>query len=362
MRLINSSISAATKCAPPAPRANKSNGENKKPAQVRRNGRDPHGSLSLFDPSSHGPDESRVAAPRSSFSTAKPRTHTYGDIFGDGDIEVTPPKPAKVPETPRTNKKQHSHFEFGEGEAPPPSTTRTTTFNHFEFGEGPAPESPLKHAKPRNIFEHEEELPDGPQEKFNPKKPHPNSASHFEFGEEPLEIERPIRPVSTKNMSQWDFEDFVTPEKTTRRGPKPQEVRHFGWSDDEQTETPEPRPRVVHPRRDAAVHFKLQDHPTPGASEKKAKPLRGAAANKRSGLYENHLYDEEAEDQPPQQDNKAPLAAVTNGAHRRKDFDSHWVMKDEDTPNSKPVPAPQRTNRMSRNVNQRSWGFGDDEE
>lgn len=35
-----------------------------------------------------------------------------------------------------------------------------------------------------------------------------------------------------KHQSQWDFEDFVTPEKT-RTKDLPNNQRHFGWSDDE---------------------------------------------------------------------------------------------------------------------------------
>lgn len=61
--------------------------------------------------------------------------------------------------------------------------------------------------------------------------------NHFEFGSSDDEQATPkvreaARPTNSKHMSQWDFEDFVTPEKIA---PKVlgQAVRHFGWSDDE---------------------------------------------------------------------------------------------------------------------------------
>jgi len=58
---------------------------------------------------------------------------------------------------------------------------------------------------------------------------------HFEFGDGD---DAPIKP-STKqgkrtsiHVPKWDFEDFVTPEKVPTKV-RDQDVRHFGWSDEE---------------------------------------------------------------------------------------------------------------------------------
>lgn len=57
---------------------------------------------------------------------------------------------------------------------------------------------------------------------------------HFEFGdgEDTPRGAEAVRNVNKKHQSQWDFEDFVTPEKTK---PKilPGNQRSVGWSDDE---------------------------------------------------------------------------------------------------------------------------------
>jgi hypothetical protein len=60
---------------------------------------------------------------------------------------------------------------------------------------------------------------------------------HFDFGngedDATPKVRETARPATkSKHTTNWDFEDFVTPEKV-----KPkilgQAVRHFGWSDDE---------------------------------------------------------------------------------------------------------------------------------
>jgi hypothetical protein len=58
---------------------------------------------------------------------------------------------------------------------------------------------------------------------------------HFEFGdgenEDTPKGREAERNVNTKHQSQWDFEDFVTPEKTKPKVNKNQ--RSVEWSDDE---------------------------------------------------------------------------------------------------------------------------------
>jgi hypothetical protein len=80
--------------------------------------------------------------------------------------------------------------------------------------------------------EEEEPLKSPASVKTNAKK-----YSHFEFGDgnddqHTPKIHETAHSTKSKHMSQWDFENFATPEKpgTKVLG---QAVRHFGWSDDE---------------------------------------------------------------------------------------------------------------------------------
>ncbi|OKL58421.1 hypothetical protein UA08_06112 [Talaromyces atroroseus] len=182
-------------------------------------------------------------------------------------------------------------------------------------------------------------------------KTHPQKFSHFNLGEEgededshqnrrSLVAGRPSRP-----MSQWNFEDFNTPEKP-RGKVRAQDVRHFGWSDneDELMETPPARPRVVQPRRDAKTHLNLTDNALTSDADAEIAPVpqkRMVASFNNNGLslYSNTtLYDEEGNPTAFENDNdittnnnnskKNPLGIVPNDAYRKKDFDPHWEVHD----------------------------------
>ena len=383
--------------------------------------KDPHSSLSLFDSLSldEGRQEHPISTPAPRGS-AKPPPRDYHELFGGEDADVTPTKAGKpvapkggvshrykqsrifeeddgssqtAPQTPMTSTKKYHHFEFGESAVPTPTpATKTKTFNHFEFGEAEVPTSPAKPtpSKPIKPVSHFEFGEDAPKPVSRPAK----TISHFELGGDHDEEHHP-KPApakkNTKNMSQWDFEDFGAPAEDAKpqRKVRGQEVRHFAWSDEENdpVETPPKHPRVVQPRRDAEVHFKIQDEMTPLPAEKQPGRM-GAAHNKGLKLYENNLFND-SDDVPAETANKP---AGLGGVHRKKDFDSHWTMTDEPSPNgnakeeSKPLPSdrkkavkmmdsswdmndlddafkpkPAAAKRASRNVNQPSWSFGDDD-
>ena len=160
---------------------------------------DPHATLSLFEPRRVDDEDESVshpAAPRA--QSAKPQPRELSELFVGGDPGT--PLPAN-------------------GSSPPQSR-------------GVAPKSGAgKNFKPNRLFDETQEEP-GPAPmsvKTNTKK-----YDHFEFGdgEDTPKVRPTARPTSKKHLSQWDFEDFVTPEKTKTKV-LGQNVRHFGWSDDE---------------------------------------------------------------------------------------------------------------------------------
>jgi hypothetical protein len=120
----------------------------------------------------------------------------------------------------KTNSKKYKHFEFGHGEDATPTQptpqTNSKKYQHFDFGDGEEAGTPTA----------------SPAKKTNAKK-----YKHFEFGDgEEAKAPKPLSDITKEKMSkhnsQWDFEDFVTPEKPTMKTRR-QDARHFGWSDDE---------------------------------------------------------------------------------------------------------------------------------
>lgn len=200
-----------------------------------------------------------------------------------------------------------------------------------EQGDSEAAQQPragsTKNFQPIRVFDLGE---DGAEpEKERQYKTHPQKFNHFEIGAEANAARevKDVPGVRQRPMPQWDLASFNTPEKP-RQKPRAQEVRHFGWSDNEEEniETPPVRPRVVQPRRDAETHFLLDE--TDDENNKPAplhpgKRMIGSFGNKGSGLYANNIYDEEGNPTP-----KKPLGTVVNDIHRRKDFDAHWEARD----------------------------------
>lgn len=309
---------------------------------------DPHASLSLFtsqDTSRETSHHPAAVAPRAS---AKPPPRDYRDLFASNESDSLPAENVSVSSPQKENKGQkaqsskppprdyHELFVGNESDASPVAKSkqaspqkenRPTTPGAIASKGGAG-----KNFQPSRLFENENPQPGTPGtpvesgEKFI--KPHPKKYNHFELGEgnEDGGTGRaiPTRP-KTKHQSQWDFEDFNTPEKVPQKI-RGQDVRHFGWSDDEPImESPVKQPRVHHPRPDARPHFEFQDDGTPAGDRRPAGHPRGPGAIKGMGLYKNDLFDE-AERSPERKSH--PLATVTNVQDRRKDFDRHFTMDD----------------------------------
>ncbi|KAJ9271991.1 hypothetical protein DTO212C5_2072 [Paecilomyces variotii] len=354
--------------------------------------KDPYAAESLFELLSPGQDRVQpVVAPRAP-ATAKPPPRDYSELFvGEDDDAVPAHSSTNRPIAPKIGSSKHYKASplFLEEE------DQSVTQEEQKLTKPIAPKAGAsKNFKPSRLFIDEEEEP--VEDKQPAYKTHPKKFSHFELGDGDGEVEQQSKPIPSRpksqHVAQWGFEDFVTPEKPKPKI-RPSDTRHFAWSDDEAEDTPPARVHVAHPRRDAETHFKLQHDDSP--DEEHVQPEKALGAhNKGMGLYENNLYDEEGSPTRHQLEQKAPLAIIPNGTHRKKDFDSHWSVTDanpaEDEPvgheNKKPIShdklkhikhmeaswaaydvspeqkAGAKPKRTSRNIAQPSWMLGDEDE
>lgn len=333
-----------------------------KPASSKHIMGDPHASLSLFTPqetsreTSHHPP---AVAPRVS---AKPPPRDYHDLFAGNETDSLPAESTRESSSQKENKglkaqtakppprDYHDLFVGNESDASPVAKSKqlspqkenkpTTTSIATKGGSG-------KNFQPSRLFETDHAqagtpgTPGDSPDKFI--KPNPQKYNHFELGggHDDAGTARaiPARP-KTKHQSQWGFEDFMTPEKVPQKI-RDQDVRHFGWSDDEPNmESPGKHPAVHQPRPDARPHFEFQDDGTPAGDRRPAGYPRGQGGIKGMGLYKNDLFD--AAERSPERKTH-PLATVTNVQDRRKVYDPHFHLGESPADTganggSKPVP------------------------
>lgn len=274
---------------------------------------DPHAGLSLFQPRDVNQESSyhKVTAPRA--QSAKPPPRDYNELFASEGAESLAPS-VESP-SPRKNG------------------------NYAKAGAG-------KNFRTNRLFEEIDE--EKAAQSTTGVKTNAQMYNHFDFvteGDDQAtpKVQETARSTQAKHASQWNFEDFVTPEKPKEKilG---QAVRHFGWSDDEDEPSPVRRPVVHKARPDADPHFEFVDDETPAADKKKNVPGKGRLHNAGLGLYkDNILHSTSGEDDDEASeangDNKRPLGNVTttiNNEVRQKDFGSHWEMADVS-------PNPQKT-------------------
>ncbi|KAG4411026.1 hypothetical protein IFR04_015844 [Cadophora malorum] len=264
--------------------------------------RDPHASLSLFQPRDKNYNDSlpAVVAPRSS---AKPAPRNYHDLFvgQDGSPEL------------QTK----------------PELTREASDSSSIAPKGGAG----KNYHPSRLFDLPDEDVPSPDKKGNPAK-----YQHFNLGEvseDRAEKRPPLKEVkSSKHSSQWNFDDFNTPQRVVpSKVLRTNDVRHWGTSDDEVTDSPVKIKKVDKPRKDAETHFEFQDDGTPDGPRLIGRP-RGAGANNGMGIYKNNMFDEEDAAAAGPEPVKPTLANVKE---RSKDFNPQFAMTD-DSPAGKPGP------------------------
>jgi hypothetical protein len=200
-----------------------------------------------------------------------------------------------------------------------------------------------KNYQPSRLFDHDQpDEHEGQNDRFY--KSSSTKYKHFDFadGSEPTDEKptpvSPLRPKTTKHGSQWKFEDFSTPDKPKNKV-RGQDVRHFGWSDDEgDLKSPVKMPKMDKPRKDAETHFQFVDDGTPPKEKRGVDHAKGAAPRSALGLYQNNVYNEDGSPAKPAASKEPqPLSNVTNAQHR-KVFGSHFDIQDE-SPTSKEKPV-----------------------
>ena len=266
--------------------------------------KDPHTSLDLFEPVKD--DENRnplsMPVPVAPRASARPAQRDMSELFAAGHEDYEPseqnggsPKKevkweAIAPKGAGSKKFQPSRLfdNTPSSDSPVGYKSNPAKYNHFSLGE---------------IEEH-----DPMQHRTGPTPDHVEPA--------------PLRAKTNKHLSQWDFQDFVTPDKHNQKL-RSQDQRNFGWSDDEgeDMETPGKHAAVPKPRKDAETHFELKDDGTP-APNRVAGPPKAGLLKKGASLYESHLYGNEDEGSE-----KKPLGTITNNVGR-KDNIPHWQNTD----------------------------------
>lgn len=317
--------------------------------------RDPHASLSLFAPREEDEESSvpSAIAPRAAAS-AKPPPRDYHDLFAGNDSDASPQGKGRATSSMKENggiraqkaqstkpppRDYHDLFVGEDSDASPVSKGRAPSPKKENMTPAPiaAKGGAGKNYQPSRLFETDDSAPGTPgtpvqsPEKY--RKPDPKKYDHFTFGpgdENPQQV--PVRPKS-KHQNTWDFEDFMTPEPSKKKV-RGQDVRQFGWEDDDPVmDSPAEHPAVPKARPDAGTNFEFQDDGTPAGDRRPAGHPRGAGnVRAGAGMYANNVIDE-GKQSPSLEKKGHPLSTVTNLKDRRKDFDPQFSMTD-DSPSS----------------------------
>lgn len=319
IKLIASSVKSAGK-----PAAGSSNA-NELPIRPRGNSNnvtgDPHASLALFAPREKNPSASNVVAQKSS---SRPPQREYSELFVGGEEDGSPP--AKSSNHARSESPSKAYNKAGANKNYAPS--RLFDVDTVEEEDtGPLTAADARQGGSRNFY-----------------RPNPKRYEHFDMTDGDVEEptanrnQKPLKATeSGKHGSQWNFDDFNTPQKVVpTKVLRTNDVRHWGNSDDEVMDSPIKTKKVDKPRKDAEPHFEFVDDGTPDGARRIVGRPRGQGQNDGLGLYKNNLYDDEnggsAGGVPFNKGN-----TLANTKDRRKDFDPHFAMTD-DSPAATPAP------------------------
>lgn len=296
IKLIASSVKSAEK-TDPQPQApvdrSRSNSNNVT--------RDPHASLSLFAPRDKSTNESlpAVVAPRAS---AKPPPRDYHDLFVGNDSDPASPNAGQG----RTNSPSRPVV--------PSKSGAGKNYGPSRLFDNDTVDSPVRPPK------------DQGEQSY---RPDPKRYQHFDFANDAQDAPQPtpLRKTESKHGSQWNFDDFNTPQKNIpTKVLRTNDVRHWGNSDDEALNSPVKHKKSDKPRKDAETHFEFQDDGVPTNGPRLIGRPRGAGQNTGLGLYKNNLYDD---GEGGVAGGDEPHNTIANTKDRRKDFDPHFSMTDE---------------------------------
>ncbi|KAG9665887.1 hypothetical protein KCU95_g11505, partial [Aureobasidium melanogenum] len=197
-----------------------------------------------------------------------------------------------------------------------------------------------------------------PQRILSPesKKIDPRKYDHFEFstGEGNAPASDLHRRKSTKgstHTSNWDFQDFTTPEKHKPR-PNPEQERHIGPGVDEDQISPEKRPIVHAARPDANAHFEISDD-SPAGPKAPFSNHTNVDKSRRGDEYQPHFNIGQS-DAP-----KKIYKTAGNGMGGRSGAPTLWDDPEEAAP-EKPIYKTYGNGMGGRRDGGLSWDIGDE--
>ncbi|KAH0000819.1 hypothetical protein KCU78_g15188, partial [Aureobasidium melanogenum] len=197
-----------------------------------------------------------------------------------------------------------------------------------------------------------------PQRILSPesKKIDPRKYDHFEFstGEGSAPASDLHRRMSTKgstHTSNWDFQDFTTPEKHKPR-PNPEQERHIGPGVDEDQISPEKRPVVHAARPDANAHFEISDD-SPAGPKAPFSNHTNVDKSRRGDEYQPHFNI--GQSTAP----KKIYKTAGNGMGGRSGAPTLWDDPEEATP-EKPIYKTYGNGMGGRRDGGLSWDIGDE--
>ncbi|KAJ5520871.1 hypothetical protein N7463_001324 [Penicillium fimorum] len=129
------------------------------------------------------------------------------------------------------------------------------------------------------------------------------------------------------------------------RAARGEEVRHFGFGDNEEgTGSPQSKLNVIKPRRDADRHFEMTDEETEDDGR-----IISSFGGRGKRLYDNRLFDGDGNAELSEREQKnGPLATGANNANRNKNFASQFALGDESpvSKENKPIEKHEAHNKM----------------
>ncbi|PSR91903.1 hypothetical protein BD289DRAFT_429854 [Coniella lustricola] len=267
--------------------------------------RDPHATLHGLSP--RGPEPAPAVSP---YSGSRPRQRTFEEILGD---------------EPHPDSPEHQ------------SPTKVVA---PKIGAG-------KNFQPSRLFDKPDDAPPEPDSPLDVKspprymKPHPTKYNHFDFadGSDPSDAPQPgmaFESIKSKHRSQWDFEDFVTPEKAKPgKTIRNQNARNWEIQDEDKAQ-PLGKPLALgRARPGAGTQIERQDDGEDDRpSQRAGARSRGAMQSSGSNLYKNHQIPDDGSE-PVEPAEPAALGNITNMKQRNKAYAPHFDMAD-----NSPTPSP----------------------
>ena len=299
--------------------------------------KDPHASLSLFQPRDTNQEESQNSqpvAPRA--QSAKPPPREYSELFVGENAASPSPSPHKIPvkagggKNYKANRLFEDDEDFSAARAPMSVKTNAKKYDHFDFGDG----------------------------------------------EDTPKVRETARAATrSKHESHWDFEDFVTPHKTKTKT-QPNAVRHFGWSDDEVGPFYQPEMLEVPPSSLCSLLEECMLNMTPD----RRYPRSAARSSTRRVLMLTHTLSLSTTAPPKRSARQLPPKAATatrvrgcmrttsptppkndvttavKNKNRSKDFGAHWDMTDDSPGLNKNVGSKKLPTHETRKAMNTHWG------